>query len=94
MQAGNKDCEGLTGSVQEVAGNEVAAQQDPRRWENICVKMSPRLDDYSGLHNTFTGLQCSGRALVTDDEVATGRGSVPQCSTLIRTLEHFDEVGF
>lgn len=58
------------------------------------VKMSPRLDDHSGLHNTFTGLQRSGRALVTDDEAATGCGSVPQCSTLIRTLEHFDEVGF
>lgn len=42
LQACHKDCEGLglTVSVQEVAGNEAAAQQDPRHWENICVKMS------------------------------------------------------
>lgn len=42
LQACHKHCEGLgrTVSVQEVAGNEAAAQQDLRHWESICVKMS------------------------------------------------------
>lgn len=53
-----------------------------------------KADELCGLHQTFTGLQRSGRVSVTDDELATGRSSVPQGSTLIRTLEHFDQAVF
>lgn len=61
--------------------------------KHLCKNVA-KADELSGLHHTFTGLQRSGRVSVTDDDSATGRSSVPQGSTLIRTLEHFDEAGF